>query len=336
MEPPSISVNDQELEVVHEFIYLGSTITDNLSLDSEHSRRIGNAATTLSRLTKRVWNNTKLTEHTNVQVYKACVLSMLSSETWTQRSCQERRLSSFHMRCLRRILGTSWKDRVSNSAILERAGHHVHTPETEAPSVVGSCLSHGGWIDSQGPSLCRAGVRKTTNRSPSTALQRYLQARPEGPEPKHQPGKHQLPTDAHGGRSSARVFLVLRKACRSRQRRTELAERYDKLQVQQLPPPSSATSATGTATPVWASTVIAGAALTPTKTTKGADTWSPETEGCLQACTCTCTCMYVVHCTCTCTCVCTCTRTVHTCTYSDHSSSHLDPSVHANIQGGPH
>ena len=81
VEPPSISVNDQELEVVHEFIYLGST--DNLSLDSELSRRIGKAATTLSRLTKRVWNNTKLTEHTKVQVYKACVLSTLrySSET---------------------------------------------------------------------------------------------------------------------------------------------------------------------------------------------------------------------------------------------------------------
>ena len=36
------------------------------------------------------------------------------------------------------------------------------------------------------------------------------------------------------------------------------------------------------ATPVWASTVIAGAALAPTKTTKGADPWSPKTESCLQ------------------------------------------------------
>ena len=35
---------------------------------------------------------------------------------------QEHRLNTFHMRCLRRILGIKWQDRVSNSDILTRAG----------------------------------------------------------------------------------------------------------------------------------------------------------------------------------------------------------------------
>ena len=33
--PPSITISTQELEVVHDFVYFGSTISDTLSLDVE-------------------------------------------------------------------------------------------------------------------------------------------------------------------------------------------------------------------------------------------------------------------------------------------------------------
>ena len=39
--PPVITINDHELDVVHDFVYLGSTISDTLSLDVELNRRIG-------------------------------------------------------------------------------------------------------------------------------------------------------------------------------------------------------------------------------------------------------------------------------------------------------
>ena len=57
-------------------------------------------------------------------MYNACVLSTLlyGCETWTAYARQERRLNSFHLRCLRRILGISWQDRVPNKDVLERAG----------------------------------------------------------------------------------------------------------------------------------------------------------------------------------------------------------------------
>ena len=51
-EIPSLFIHNYKLEVVHEFVYLGSTITDNLSIDSDLNQRIGKAAMTLSRLTK--------------------------------------------------------------------------------------------------------------------------------------------------------------------------------------------------------------------------------------------------------------------------------------------
>ena len=64
--PPSISISDHELGVVHNFVHLGSTISDSFALDMEVNKHIGKAATTMSSLTKRVWTNDKLTVHTKI------------------------------------------------------------------------------------------------------------------------------------------------------------------------------------------------------------------------------------------------------------------------------
>ena len=122
--PPAISINDLELDVIHDFVYLGSAISDTLSLDAELNRRIRKAATIMTRLTKKAWNNSKLTVHTKIQIYRACVVSTLlyGSESWTLCAQQERKLNAFHMHSLRRILNITWLDKVPNKTVLERAG----------------------------------------------------------------------------------------------------------------------------------------------------------------------------------------------------------------------
>ena len=121
---PKICIESEQLKTVNEFTYLGSVISDNLSLETELNQRIGKASATLSRLTKRVWTNKKLTERTKILVYKACVLSTLlyGSEAWTLMAHHENRLHVFHMRCLRKILGLTWEDKVTNEKVLTRAG----------------------------------------------------------------------------------------------------------------------------------------------------------------------------------------------------------------------
>ena len=121
---PVITIDNYELDAVCQFTYLGSTITDNLSLDAEIDKRIGKAASTLARLTARVWTSPKLSVKTKMAVYNACVISTLlyGSETWTTYAGQERRLNSFHLRSIRRILGISWQDKVTNADVLSRAG----------------------------------------------------------------------------------------------------------------------------------------------------------------------------------------------------------------------
>ena len=95
--------------ITEHFTYLGSTISNNLSLDLEINRRIGKAAGTLAKLDSRVWSNSQLSFKTKMKVYQACVLSTLlyGSEAWTTYAKQQKRLEVFHLRCLRRILGVS-------------------------------------------------------------------------------------------------------------------------------------------------------------------------------------------------------------------------------------
>ena len=102
-EVPHITIEDHALGVTDTFTYLGSKISSNLSLDAELNARIGKAASTMAKLSKRVWENKKLTINTKVKVFNACVLSTLlyGSEAWTLYSSQERKLHTFYMRCLR-------------------------------------------------------------------------------------------------------------------------------------------------------------------------------------------------------------------------------------------
>ena len=68
-------LDDYTMEVVGEFVYLGSTISSNLYLDTELDKRIGKVATAMARLTKKVCDNAMPTMKTKTVVYKACVLS---------------------------------------------------------------------------------------------------------------------------------------------------------------------------------------------------------------------------------------------------------------------
>ncbi|XP_071501556.1 uncharacterized protein [Diadema antillarum] len=75
------------------------------------------------KLHHRIWNNSSLTEKTKMRVYEACVLSTLySSEAWTPHARHEKRLHSFHLRCLRRVLHVRWQDKIPDTEILQRAG----------------------------------------------------------------------------------------------------------------------------------------------------------------------------------------------------------------------
>ncbi|XP_033121981.1 uncharacterized protein LOC117120995 [Anneissia japonica] len=95
----------------------------DLSLDPDLEACIGKATATFARLQKRVWKNNYLTICTKMQVYCACVLSTLlySSEAWTTYARHEKRLNTFHMCSLRRILGIKWQDKITAIEVVRRS-----------------------------------------------------------------------------------------------------------------------------------------------------------------------------------------------------------------------
>ena len=111
-----------DLKNVNEFTYLGTTVSQVASLDTELGLRIGKALGAMSRLSQRVWNNVELRSTTNVASNRKCVLSTLLHESvsWVTYATQEHRLNAFHLRNLRKIRRIRWQDKLTNSIVLER------------------------------------------------------------------------------------------------------------------------------------------------------------------------------------------------------------------------
>ena len=120
---PSIKVEGQQLKNVDSFVYLGSTLTNDCSLDKEINLRISKATGAFKKLQKRVWKPHSIKLNTKIEVYRTCVLSKLlyASSTWTCYRYQVRKLEQFHQRSLRSILSIKWQDKVTNIEVLEKA-----------------------------------------------------------------------------------------------------------------------------------------------------------------------------------------------------------------------
>lgn len=122
--PPHITIGETELKTVHQFTYLGCTITSDAKIDKEVDNRLAKANSAFGRLYKRVWNNRQLKKSTKISVYRAVVLTTLlyGSESWVTYRHHLQLLERFHQRCLRTILEIHWSDYVTNVEVLEQAG----------------------------------------------------------------------------------------------------------------------------------------------------------------------------------------------------------------------
>ncbi|KAI8484505.1 hypothetical protein Bbelb_377760 [Branchiostoma belcheri] len=121
--PPCIKIGEKPLKAVHQFTYLGSTITSDAKIDKEVDNRLAKANRAFGRLHSRVWKSKHLKKDTKVSVYKAVVLTTLlyGSESWVTYRHHLRLLERFHQRCLRSILNIHWSDYITNVEVLKRA-----------------------------------------------------------------------------------------------------------------------------------------------------------------------------------------------------------------------
>ncbi len=82
----NILVNDEKLETVENFTYLGSTICSNGDISKEINIRIGKASAAFGRL-QRVWQLRNVSLKTKMAVYCSICISMLlyGSGTWQRK-----------------------------------------------------------------------------------------------------------------------------------------------------------------------------------------------------------------------------------------------------------
>ena len=116
----SWQIDEETMEIVRDFIFLGSKITADGDCSHKIKRHFlleRKAMTNLDRILK----NRGITLPTKVHLVKAMVFPVViyGCESWTITKVECRRIDAFELWCWRRLLRVSWTARRSNQSILK-------------------------------------------------------------------------------------------------------------------------------------------------------------------------------------------------------------------------
>ena len=130
-----ISANNQNLEPVEKFKYLGAVISEEGS-KPEIMTRIAQTTAALAKL-KPIWRDKNITLKSKLRLMHALVISIFlyACESWTLTAELERKIQAMEMRCYRKILGISYKDRMRNETVRNTITAHIG-PHEELLSTV--------------------------------------------------------------------------------------------------------------------------------------------------------------------------------------------------------
>ena len=150
-----IKVNEQKLETVTSFKYLGSVITDE-GYKPEMISRIAQTTAALIRL-KPVWIDKSISLSSKIRLMRSFVTSIFlyACESWTLKAELQRRIQAMEMRCYHKILHISYKDHVTNENI--RAKIQQAIGPHEDLTIVKRCKLHMSPIHQVWPKpFCKA------------------------------------------------------------------------------------------------------------------------------------------------------------------------------------
>ena len=102
---------------------LAATSPTSLILKVDIPARLGKAALIFLRL-NRIRSSHPINSTIKFRLYTSIVLSraLHACETWKLTASICNTLDVFHRRCIRKILGLSWQDRVTNEELMRRSG----------------------------------------------------------------------------------------------------------------------------------------------------------------------------------------------------------------------
>ena len=120
-EGQQVRIEDDVLEEVESFCYLGSIIDKEGGTKADVKARIGKAQTAFIALNK-LWKTKDISLGTKLRIFNSNVKSVLlyGCETWNASTDCVKRIQVFINKCLRRLLRIRWSDKVRNEDVWKR------------------------------------------------------------------------------------------------------------------------------------------------------------------------------------------------------------------------
>ena len=117
-----VTLENESLDITEKFTYLGSIQSHVGDIEVEVRSRIGKAASVFKKL-QRIWISTNISTKVKLRLYSSLVLSitLYACETWKETTNVSRMLDVFHLRCLRKLLKISWREKITNATVLQLA-----------------------------------------------------------------------------------------------------------------------------------------------------------------------------------------------------------------------
>src|SRR5579872_3218943 len=117
----TISINDQKLEQVSHFKYLGTEVTQENSSLTDIRCRTAQALATTSNL-RVIWRNRYISLKTKLRLLDCLIIpiALYGCETWTLNNSDLKKIQSFGMKCLRAVLNITWQDHITNTEVAIR------------------------------------------------------------------------------------------------------------------------------------------------------------------------------------------------------------------------
>ena len=149
-----IRVNGEKLDCVNRFKYLGAIITDEGS-KPEILARIAQATAALTKL-KTIWNDRNIALSSKIRLMRSLVMSIFlyACESWTLTAETEKRIQAMEMRCIRKLLGITYRDHITNEEVQNRTRQAIGPHEDLLTTVKQRKLRWYGHIT-------RSGLAKT-------------------------------------------------------------------------------------------------------------------------------------------------------------------------------
>ena len=119
----SWQIDGETVEIVADFIFLGSKITVDGDCSHEIKRRLLLGREVMTNL-DGIFKSRDITLPTKVFLVKAMVFPvvMYGCQSWTTKKAEHRRIDIFELWCWRRLLRVPWTARRSNQSIVKEIG----------------------------------------------------------------------------------------------------------------------------------------------------------------------------------------------------------------------